>query len=55
MDGNKRVAALIMLSFLELNDIKLFFEQMELYEIINGVASGSKTQNDLIDWIITHK
>ena len=55
IDGNKRIGLLIMLSFLEINGIKLKYTDDELVEIGLSLADGSITYENLLDWIIKHK
>ncbi|RGS69631.1 type II toxin-antitoxin system death-on-curing family toxin [Mitsuokella sp. AF21-1AC] len=55
VDGNKRIGAHCMLVFLAINGQTLTYTQEELWTIILGIASGDKTQNDLLDWIKQHE
>lgn len=55
LDGNKRLGAHAMLVFLELNGYKLKYTQYELIEIILGVASSEKSDDDILQWIIEHQ
>jgi len=55
VDGNKRTAVMIMLDFLDINGIDLTFKQSELQEIIEDVAAGIKTHEELVEWINCHK
>ena len=54
VDGNKRIGAHAMLVFLELNDIHIQYSQDELSNIFLKIASGDKSYEDLLNWIITH-
>ncbi|MBQ3645888.1 MAG: type II toxin-antitoxin system death-on-curing family toxin [Synergistaceae bacterium] len=55
IDGNKRIAAHVMLLFLKVNGIKLIFTQEELEDIFLRLAASEITFEDLTDWIITHE
>ncbi len=51
VDGNKRIGMHIMLSFLELNGIRLRCSDEEIVETGLGVASGEMQYEDLLKWI----
>ena len=55
IDGNKRIGAHAMLIFLVLNKIDLDYMQDELSGIFLKIAAGEITQDDLLEWIITHQ
>lgn len=55
VDGNKRIGLLIMLTFLEVNDVELSCTDQELVELGLGLASGKLKYDELLSWIITHK
>ena len=55
VDGNKRIGVLVMLSFLEVNGIKLKYTDDELIELGLGLASGRLSYENLLDWILKHK
>ena len=55
VDGNKRIGAHCMLVFLAINGQTLTYTQEELWTIILAIASGDKTQSDLLDWIKRHE
>lgn len=55
IDGNKRTGAHAMLVFLALNGIELQYTQRELYSIILDIASGEKSYDDLLAWILKHE
>ena len=55
IDGNKRIGILVMLSFLELNGIKLLYSQEELTEIGLNLASKNMNYEELLKWILEHK
>ena len=55
VDGNKRIGMHIMLTFLELNGIKLNCEDKEIVEVGLSLASGDMSYEELLNWIIIHK
>ena len=55
VDGNKRIGMYIMLSFLELNGIKIEATNGEVAELGLGVASGSEGYDDILSWIKSHR
>lgn len=55
VDGNKRIGLLVMLTFLEINNIKLSFTDDELVEIGLSLASGKMNYENLLDWIIKYQ
>lgn len=55
IDGNKRIAAHIMLLFLKINGVTLSYTQRELEDIFLSLASSEISYEDLADWIINHK
>ena len=54
VDGNKRVAVTAMLLILRLNGIVLSFKQQELVALGLGIADGSLSYNDIVNWINRH-
>ncbi len=54
-DGNKRAGLFVMLTFLELNGIKLNFSQSELVKLGMGISDGSIDPEKIIKWIANHK
>ena len=54
VDGNKRIGLLVMLTFLEINGIKLSFTDNELVEIGLLLASGKINYENLLDWVKRH-
>ena len=54
VDGNKRICILAMISFLELNGIKLVCADDELTKIGLGLADGTLDEKTLLDFIIEH-
>lgn len=55
VDGNKRIGVYIMLSFLELNGIKIKATNNDIVELGLSVADGSMKYEDLLEWIKKHK
>ena len=51
VDGNKRIGLLVMLTFLEINGVKLSFSDDELVEIGLSLSSGKMTYENLVEWI----
>ncbi len=54
IDGNKRIGVLAMLSFLEINGIRLNCTDDELINIGLGVADSTINQTDLLNFVIEH-
>lgn len=54
-DGNKRTGLYAMLVLLEYNGIKLAFSQEELINLGFDIAKGLLKQQDIVDWIYSHK
>lgn len=55
IDGNKRIGVYIMLSFLELNGIRIEATNDEIIDIGLSVANGSMSYEALLDWVKKHK
>lgn len=55
VDGNKRIGMHIMLSFLELNGIKLSCADADIVHAGLGVASGEMDYEQLLRWVKSHK
>lgn len=55
VDGNKRIGMYIMISFLELNGIKIDATNDEVAMLGLSVAEGSSNYEDILKWIIDHK
>ncbi|HOR89381.1 MAG TPA: type II toxin-antitoxin system death-on-curing family toxin [Clostridia bacterium] len=51
VDGNKRIAAHVMLIFLSLNKIELKYTQDELVQVILEIAKGNLNASDLFKWL----
>ncbi len=55
VDGNKRIGIYVMLSFLEMNGIRLQCEDDELVHIGLSIAAGTMKYEELLQWIIDHE
>ncbi len=55
VDGNKRIGIYVMLTFLEVNGIRLECTDNELIEIGLGIAAGKIRYEELLDWILNHE
>ncbi len=55
VDGNKRIGMYIMISFLELNGIKIDATNEEVTELGLAIADGRADNKDIIQWINKHK
>jgi len=54
IDGNKRIGILAMISFLEINGIKLTCTDKDLIKFGIGLAEGTTTEKMLLDFIVEH-
>ena len=55
VDGNKRIGMYIMLTFLEVNGIRLVCSNEEVATVGLAVASGEMDYDALLTWVINHK
>lgn len=55
VDGNKRIGMHIMLTFLELNGIRINCCNQDIVDAGLGLASGTMSYEQLLDWINDHK
>lgn len=55
LDGNKRIGIYVMLSFLEMNGVRINCTDDELVDIGLSVASGRMDYDGLLAWIIRHR
>lgn len=55
VDGNKRIGIYAMLTFLEVNGIRIQAANHEVSELGLGVASGKLMYEDILMWIKEHK
>lgn len=54
-NANKRTGMMSMLLTLRLNDHKNVFDEEELFEMITGIGSGTKTLEELTEFIKTRQ
>ena len=55
VDGNKRIGIYVMLTFLEVNGIKIESQNEEIIEVGLSLAEGKIKYEQLLKWIIEHK
>jgi death on curing protein len=55
VDGNKRIGIYVMLSFLELNGIKIDSTNEDIVSLGLSVADGRAKYSEILDWINNHK
>ena len=55
VDGNKRIGIYIMLTFLEMNGIRIRCTDEELVHIGLSVADGSMKYEELLQWVRDHE
>ena len=55
VDGNKRIGVYVMLSFLEMNGIRIRCSDRELVHIGLSVADGSMGYEELLRWVLDHR
>ena len=55
VDGNKRIGMYVMLTFLEVNGIRLDATNEEVAEIGLAVAAGTMGYEELLYWVIEHR
>ena len=55
VDGNKRIGMYIMISFLELNGLRIDATNEEVAKLGLDVADGSANYEDILKWINVHK
>lgn len=55
VDGNKRIGVYVMITFLEVNGIRLDCTNEEVVEIGLGVADGSINYEGLLSWVKKHR
>ena len=51
VDGNKRIGMLVMMTFLEVNGIRIVCSDEDIIEIALAVASGKVIYKELLDWV----
>ncbi len=55
VDGNKRIGMYIMLSFLEVNGVKIEATNEDVFSLGLSVAEGSAKYDEILSWILEHK
>lgn len=55
VDGNKRIGMYVMLTFLEVNGIRLDCSNADVVQAGLGVASGRMGYPELLAWVKTHR
>lgn len=55
LDGNKRIGMYVMLTFLEVNGIRMDCTNEDVVEVALGVASGKMDYEALLAWVLAHK
>ena len=55
VDGNKRIGMYVMLTFLEVNGIRLEATNEEVAETGLAVAAGTMGYRELLSWVIDHR
>ena len=55
VDGNKRIGIYVMLSFLEMNGIRIQCTDEEIVDIGLSLADGRMTYEELLRWVIDHR
>ena len=54
LDGNKRIGAHAMLTFLEINGVEMQYTNKELSDIFLAIADNQVNYDDLLSWLIEH-
>ena len=54
IDGNKRTAAVVCETFLELNGVTLEATDAELYPVFLDLAAGALSEDELAAWLAAH-
>lgn len=55
VDGNRRIGMFVMITFMEVNGIKIFSTDSEVAELGLSVAAGQKCYEDVLNWIKDHE
>jgi death on curing protein len=55
VDGNKRIGIYVMLTFLEVNGIRMEYTDEEIVKIGLAVADGSMGYDELLAWVQSHR
>ena len=51
LDGNKRTAFIVMAVFLEINQIRLTASEVDVVNVMLGIASGTTSEEMLCNWL----
>ncbi len=54
VDGNKRVALVALVAFLDLNGVELIASNSDAHMAVLAVAAGDMTEVELADWVEAH-
>ena len=55
VDGNKRIGMYVLLTFLEVNGIRIYPSEAEVVRVGLEVASGKMKYEELLEWILDNK
>ena len=55
VDGNKRIGMYVLLTFLEVNGIRIYPSEEEVVRVGLEVASGEMKYEELLEWILENK
>ena len=55
VDGNKRIGIYVMLSFLEMNGIRLRCTDDEIITVGLSIADGRMGYEELLQWVVDHR
>ncbi len=55
IDGNKRIALVVMVTFLERNGVELMATDAEMLSVMLALAAGDMTDDELVRWIDAHR
>ena len=55
VDGNKRIGIYVMLSFLEMNGIRIHCLDEEIVHVGLSIANGTMKYEDLLEWVYRHE
>ena len=55
VDGNKRIGMYVLLTFLEVNGIRIYPSEEEVVRVGLAVVSGEMKYEELLEWILENK
>lgn len=55
VDGNKRIGVFVMLTFLELNGVRIRCTDQELIHVGLSVAAGGMGYEEVLQWVKSHR